>query len=293
MASVSVVIPAFNRETLIQRAIDSVLAQTLPADEIIIVDDGSTDNTVTLLKSHYPDVSIIEQDNLGVSAARNTGILASSHEWIALLDSDDVWHQDKLEKQFQKLNNSPEYLLCHCNEIWMRNGVRIKQLHKHEKTGGYIFQHCLPICAISPSSAIIHRRLFDEVGLFDETLPACEDYDLWLRICSRYPVLYIEEALVTKHGGHKDQLSHQYWGMDRFRISALNHIISQPGLNKQDRIAAIKMLQHKINIYLTGAQKYGNTQHVDEFKELLSKFTQNETTTGVSNNNAINKVVKT
>ncbi len=277
MASISVVIPTFNRVSLLERTLNSVLAQTLPADEIIIVDDGSTDNTISILKSRYSEgelsmIRFIEQDNQGVSAARNAGIAAATHEWIALLDSDDVWHEDKLQKQIQALENAPEYLMSHSDEIWIRNGLRVNQMNKHKKTGGYIFQQCLPMCVISPSAVIIHRLIFDEIGLFDETLPACEDYDLWLRICSRYPVLYIDEALITKHGGHDDQLSHKYWGMDRFRIQALNKIISEAKLNDSDRDAAIKMMQHKINIYLVGAEKHGNTEHVDDFKELLTKY---------------------
>jgi len=279
MASITVVIPTFNRVTLLERALDSVLAQTLPANEVIIVDDGSMDSTVSTVKSRYSedDLSIIhfiEQENQGVSAARNTGITAATHEWIALLDSDDVWHEDKLEKQIQALKNAPEYLICHSDEIWIRNGLRVNQMNKHKKTGGYIFHQCLPLCVISPSAVIIHRIIFDEIGLFDETLPACEDYDLWLRICSRYPVLYIDEKLITKHGGHDDQLSHKHWGMDRFRIQALDKIISESKLNDSDRDAAVKMLKHKINIYLAGAEKHGNTRHVDEFKQLLTKYAQ-------------------
>lgn len=277
MASVSVVIPTFNRVTLLERALNSVLAQTLPVDEVIIVDDGSTDNTVSMLQSLYAKdelsrVNFIEQDNLGVSAARNAGIDAAKYEWIALLDSDDIWHKNKLEKQIQALKNAPEYLICHSDEIWVRNGRRVNQMNKHQKVGGHIFQQCLPMCAISPSAVLIHRLIFDEIGLFDETLPACEDYDLWLRLCSRYPVLYIDEALITKHGGHDGQLSHKHWGMDRFRIQALNKIISSAKLNNSDHDAAIKMMQHKINIYLVGAEKYGNTEHVDDFNKLLEKY---------------------
>jgi len=272
MASVSVVIPAYNRAHLLERCLDSVLGQTLAADEIIVVDDGSTDNTVSTLKSLHPDIKLIQQDNLGVSAARNTGISAARHDWIALLDSDDVWHENKLERQIMALNDAPEYLICHSDEIWIRNGIRVNQMIKHKKAGGHIFQHCLPLCAISPSAVIIHRSLFEEIGLFDETLPACEDYELWLRICSRYPVLYIDEALITKHGGHDDQLSRQHWGMDRFRIQALNKIVSENKLNDSDRDAAIKMMLNKINIYLAGAKKHGNTDHVEDFKQLLTKY---------------------
>jgi len=274
MASVSVVIPAFNRASLLERALDSVLGQTLPADEIIIVDDGSTDNTGSMLKSLHPELNLIQQDNQGVSAARNAGISAAGHEWIALLDSDDVWHENKLERQITALKNAPEYLICHSDEIWVRNGVRVNQMNKHKKTGGYIFQHCLPLCAISPSATLIHRSLFEAIGLFDEDLPACEDYDLWLRICSRYPVLYIDETLITKYGGHDDQLSRQYWGMDRFRIQALNKVISETELNDSDRDAATKMMLKKINIYLAGAEKHGNTEHVDDFKQLFNKHAE-------------------
>jgi len=273
MSSISVVIPTYNRLSLLGRALDSVLAQTLPADEIIVIDDGSTDNTVLMLKSRYPGIKLMTQDNRGVSAARNAGIEAARHDWIALLDSDDVWHQNKLKIQVQALQDSPEYLICHSDEAWIRNGFRVNQMNKHKKAGGHIFQHCLPLCVISPSAVMIHRLLFDEIGLFDETLFACEDYDLWLRICSRYPVLYIDEALITKHGGHDDQLSRQYWGMDRFRIQALNKIITEAGLSEIDRDAAIKVMIDKINIYLIGAEKHGNTKHVDDFKQLLMKYT--------------------
>ncbi len=275
MASVSVVIPTYNRVNLLERALASVLEQTLPVDEIIVVDDGSTDNTVSTLKSLHPEVKLIQQDNLGVSVARNAGISAARHDWIALLDSDDVWHKHKLERQIAALNSMPEYLICHSDEIWIRNGVRVNQMHKHKKAGGHIFQHCLPLCVISPSAVMIHRSLFEATGLFDETLPACEDYDLWLRICSRYPVLYIDEALITKHGGHDDQLSAKHWGMDRFRIQALNKIISGNELNDSDRDAAINMMVKKISIYLAGADKHGNTEHVEDFRRLLRKYTRN------------------
>ncbi len=272
MPCVCVVIPTYNRAFLLKRALDSVLKQTRPADEVIVVDDGSTDDTVSMLKSMYPEINLIQQYNSGVSKARNTGILAARHEWIALLDSDDTWHKDKLERQITALESSPEYLICHSDEIWIRNGRQINQMDKHKKAGGRIFQHCLPLCAISPSAVMIHRSLFEEIGLFDETLPACEDYDLWLRICSRYPVLYIDEALITKYGGHGDQLSRKFWGMDRFRIQALDKIISKDTLHQSDRHAAIKMIIKKINIYLSGAKKHENTKYIDSFNQLLEKY---------------------
>lgn len=278
MATISVIIPSFNRAVLLERAIASVLAQSRPADEIIVINDGSTDNTATLLTERYPEIRFIHQQHRGVSAARNTGITSTNSDWIALLDSDDVWHHNKLERQQQAVNNAPQYLICHSDEFWVRHGKRVNPMNKHRKTGGDIFQRCLSMCVISPSTAMIHRSLFDEMGLFDETLPVCEDYDLWLRFCSRYQVLHINEALITKYGGHADQLSHRYWGMDRFRIRALSGIIADPHLHETQRKAAIRAMTEKIHIYLNGAAKRGNTEYVRECQLLLAQYADHSVT---------------
>ena len=272
MFSISVIIPTHNRFDLIVRALDSVLTQTHPPHEVIVVDDGSTDNTCELLTERYPDVRLLKQCNKGVSAARNAGILETSCDWICLLDSDDCWQPEKLEKQVKALNTKPEYLVCHTNENWIRNGKQVNQLKKHKKRGGYIFKYCLPLCVISPSSVMIHRKVFNDVGLFDESMPVCEDYDLWLRICARIPVLYLDNVLITKYGGHEDQLSQKYWGMDRFRIYALEKILDENLLQADDRAAAINIMLHKINIYLAGADKHDNSENVDHYESLLEKF---------------------
>lgn len=272
MNSIAVVIPSFNRLALLQRALDSVLAQTVSVAEIIVVDDGSSDGTTAILQPSYPQVRFLLQENRGVSVARNAGIAAAGGDWIALLDSDDVWHPDKIARQMQAIAAAPDYLICHSNEVWIRRGVRVNPMRKHTKTGGRIFQQCLPRCVISPSTVMLNRVMFDELGYFDESLPACEDYDLWLRFCARYPVLYVEEALVTKYGGHEDQLSRRYWGMDRFRIQALHNIISTDKLADDDRHAAIKVMLDKITIYLIGAAKRNNTQYVNKFERLLSEY---------------------
>lgn len=274
MFKVSVIIPTYNRASTLPRAIDSILVQSRPADEIIIVDDGSTDITQSLIKNEYPQVKLITQSNNGVSSARNTGIRNSNGDWICLLDSDDSWQADKLEKQIKTVTENSEYLICHTNETWYKNGEVLNQRKKHEKRGGHIFQHCLPLCAISPSSVMINKQLFDDVGLFDEDLPACEDYDMWLRICGKYPVLFIDKTLTNKFGGHDDQLSHQYWGMDRFRIMALDKIIQSNGLTKEDHQAAINMLIKKITIFLKGAEKHGKNEYCERFETLLSQYSK-------------------
>ncbi len=274
MPSISVIIPTYNRIETLPRAIESVLVQTHLANELIIVDDGSTDGTAVWIAEHYPQIKLIVQQNSGVSAARNHGIEAASSEWIALLDSDDEWLPEKLQKQRGLLVSEPELKLVHSDEIWIRNGVRVNQMKKHSKKGGWIFQDCLPLCAISPSAVMIHRSIFDDVGLFDESLPACEDYDLWLRITSVYPVLYCDEPLIQKYGGHEDQLSRKYWGMDRFRIKALVGVLEAGGLNESDYAAALEMMLCKAKVVLGGARKRGNLALVGEYEELVRRWSR-------------------
>lgn len=254
---VTVVIPTFNRAALLRRALESVRAQTHPPDEIIVVDDGSTDDTARIVQQDFSDVRYMLQDSAGVSAARNRGIAAAHTPWVAFLDSDDEWRPRKLKRQLEALSGEPTYRICHTDEIWIRGGHRVNPKDRHAKAGGFIFQHCLPLCAMSPSSVIMHRSLIEDVGPFDEDLPVCEDYDMWLRVCSRYPVLFIPEPLVVKYGGHDDQLSRRYWGMDRFRIEALEKILQQPHLASKDRIATLAALIDKINVYVRGVRSRG------------------------------------
>ena len=269
---ISVVIPTFNRADLLPRAIDSVRAQSLAPAEIIIVDDGSTDDTEPLIGSRYPECRYIYQDNRGVSAARNRGIRAARGDWIALLDSDDTWLPTKLATQRERLAREPSMLLCHTEERWVRNGTRVNQMKKHAKSGGWIFRLCLPLCAISPSSTLIHRRLFEDVGLFDESLPACEDYDLWLRICARYPVTFEDREQIVKYGGHDDQLSRKHWGMDRFRVQALCKIIESGTLGPGDLRAAADMLIRKAEILAQGARKRDNEERYGAYRTLIRQY---------------------
>ena len=266
---ISAIIPTFNRAHLLPRAVDSILSQTLPPHSVIIVDDGSTDGTEKLIKKNYPEIKYLKQDNLGVSAARNAGITATSCEWLAFLDSDDEWLPEKLARQMEVLNLAPAMKICHSDEIWIRNGKRVNPLKKHSKSGGWMFKKALPICCISPLSAMIHRSVFDNVGLFEESLPACEDYDLWLRVTSSYPVLYISEKLVVKHGGHQNQLSEKYWGMDRFRIQALENIILSGNLSDENLNDAKQMLQEKTKIFSNGARKRGRTAEAEKCEQRM------------------------
>ncbi len=271
---ISVIVPVYNRVGLIARTLTSVFAQSRPAQEVIVVDDGSNDGTGELVRERFPQVRYFRQPNRGVSSARNRGIAEARCEWLAFLDSDDVWLPYKLEAQQCALAARPEYRICHSNEIWMRRGQFVNPMKKHAKSGGHIFLRCLPRCVISPSSVIVHRSVIAAVGVFDESMPACEDYDLWLRVCAVYPVLYLEQPLITKYGGHADQLSRRYPAMDRFRIRALEKILCAGMLSDGECRATLGVLLKKIRIYLVGAQKRQRWQEVAEYEKKYAYYAE-------------------
>ena len=267
---ISVVIPTLNRINTLQRALDSVINQTYKPAEIIVVDNGSSDGTLKFLREQYPKVTILTENKIGVSSARNKGIKKSINQWIALLDSDDAWHPRKLEIQTSMLDSAlKEYNLIHTDEVWFRNNKHINQMKKHKKQGGYIFERCLSLCCISPSSVLFKKNILDKVGLFDESLPVCEDYDMWLKICSSEEVLFAQDKLTYKYGGHKDQLSKSYWGMDRFRIKSIENIIKNFDLTYKQKKQAKKELIKKLKIIINGAFKRNNLSIVNEFSTKL------------------------
>jgi len=269
---ISVIIPTYNRKNTLPRAVESVLNQTYKPVEIIVVDDGSTDGTKEWFSEMYPLVHYIYQVNSGVSSARNTGINSARGDWIALLDSDDEWLPDKLELQVKLLQNNAELRFCHTNEIWIRNGVRINQMKKHQKYGGNIFKKCLDICRISPSSSLFHTSVIKDVGLFDESLDVCEDYDLWLRITAKYPVLFLDQPLIKKFGGHTDQLSRVFGGIEQYRIRSLEKILTSISLTGSQFEAARDMLIHKLQIYAKGLKKRGKNIELQSVEKKIQDW---------------------
>jgi len=258
--NVSVVVPTFNRVDFVLKAIKSVSNQTFQPLEIILVDNNSEDNTLEMVAKHFKTVKIISQKKQGVSASRNFGIREASGNWIAFLDSDDQWHKRKLEEQVKSITNDTLSAdLSHTDEIWYRNTVFFNQKEIHKKRGGFIFEHCLPLCCISPSSVLIKKKVFDDIGFFDESLDVCEDYDFWLRFCCKYPVNFVDQKLTIKNGGHNDQLSKKYWGMDRFRIQALENLLQSSVLDERQEQLTKSVLLKKIDILIEGAKKRSNT----------------------------------
>jgi len=267
---ISVIIPTHNRAFLVKEAVDSVLSQMLPDIEIelIVVDDGSEDNTQAILKSYGASVKYFYQSNAGVSAARNAGIELATGEWLAFLDSDDLWLPGKLQTQLDFLRLEPHIRICQTEELWIKNGVRLNPKDYHKKPSGYCFPALLERCLISPSAVMIHRSLFDEVGLFDETMPACEDYDLWLRIGCRHPVGLVERPLIEKRGGHADQLSTSVSALDKYRIAAIAKLLRTEALDCRQQALALHMLAKKCRIFGAGCLKRGRTEEGERILSL-------------------------
>jgi glycosyltransferase involved in cell wall biosynthesis len=240
-----------------------------------VVDDGSTDHTIDLLKTYGSRITVIRQTNRGVSAARNRGIAHSSGELLAFLDSDDRWLPQKLTRQTAFMRSHPELLICQTEEIWIRNGVRVNPKKKHKKPSGMMFEASLALCLISPSAVMLRRQLLDETGIFDENLPACEDYDLWLRITCRHPVGLLDIPLIEKHGGHNDQLSRAP-SLDKYRIQALKKIIESNLLSETQQTVAIEMLKTKCTIYAKGCRKRGRDKEAESYQQLMEVFIRNQ-----------------
>lgn len=255
---VSVIIPTFNRAETILRAVDSVLSQAYPALELIVVDDGSEDETPALLRplADAGLIILLTRPNRGVSAARNTGLERAGGQLVAFLDSDDEWLPGKIEAQVNFFAQNPNEVLVQTQERWIRKGRRVNPGRRHLKKAGDIFMESLELCLISPSAVMLRRFLLDEVGLFDENLPAAEDYDLWLRILARYPAGLIDQELVIRYGGHPDQLSAHH-SLDQYRIIALEKILQTP-LSPERRDAANLEMRRRRDIFLTGRAKRMN-----------------------------------
>jgi glycosyltransferase involved in cell wall biosynthesis len=268
---VSVVLPTFNRGWILEQAVDSVLDQDYANLELIVIDDGSTDGTKRLLSRFGDRITVIRQANRGVSAARNAGIRASSGELIAMLDSDDTWLPGKVTVQVAFFSTHPDARVCQTAEIWVRNGVRVNPGKRHRKEAGMIFERSLALCLVSPSAVMMRKSLLDEVGLFDETLPACEDYDLWLRIAWKHPIHLIDRPLVVKHGGHNDQLSRMP-ELDKYRIQSIARLLNSGVLSRDQADAARAMLTTKCAIYAQGCRKRDRIEEAKRYEQLAGRY---------------------
>jgi glycosyltransferase involved in cell wall biosynthesis len=216
---VSVVLPTFNRGYCLERAIRSVLGQTYPDWELIVVDDGSTDDTQAVLESFKdPRIRVFRHSvNRGVAAARNTGLAAARGEFIAFLDSDDEWRPDKLTKQLDVMRRAPTAQLAFTDLVWRRGDVEAgsfartlpvfsKLLHQHPPTGGHLVipQRTMYLCLlqelpVKSPTLMIRAQILSSVGQFDEQLRSGEDWEFLLRAAREFDFAYLDESLTVVH----------------------------------------------------------------------------------------------
>ena len=274
---ISVIIPTYNRASFLKKAIESVLAQEYFQPpyrfsyELIVVDDGSTDQTQDVVASCGKSVRYYFQEHKGVSAARNLGLELASGDFIAFLDSDDLWKKEKIGIQMGFMKAFPQAKICYTEEIWIRRGLFVNPKKRHRKYSGWIFNKVLPLCLISLSSALFRRDVFEEIGKFDENLPACEDYDFGIRLSQKYPVYFIPRPLIIKRGGHPDQLSRKYWGMDRFRIYALEKALQLDPHPDQERLVKQEIVK-KCQILVKGFKKRDKMSEAIKYMSFIQKI---------------------
>jgi glycosyltransferase involved in cell wall biosynthesis len=204
---VSAIIPTYNRRELVQRAIDSALAQTLPLHEIVVVDDGSTDGTGDALKARYGErITYVWQSNAGVSAARNAGMAMARGELFALLDSDDLWAPEKTERQCAYLDANPQIGMVVCDVARVdADGQPFDFFRRRDviASDGWVLGDLLMNPALIPASAMLRREVFADVGGFDPALRTAEDIDFFLRVARRWQVGVSEGAMVRAMRGHE------------------------------------------------------------------------------------------
>jgi glycosyltransferase involved in cell wall biosynthesis len=188
---VSVIVPVYNRPVFVKQAVDSALAQDCPGGfEVIVVDDGSTDETPDVLASFGAAIRVIRQKNGRVARARNAGMSAARGEYVALLDSDDIWMPGKLAAQVALLDANPDAAFAHSDVAeFFEDGRRREWTRRPEISTGDVLRALLRRNFVHTMTVMLRRRAVEEVGDFDPRYPPCEDWDLWLRICEHHPVV--------------------------------------------------------------------------------------------------------
>ena len=274
--SISVIIPTYNRSEFLDSAVQSVVDQTFSCSELVIIDDGSSDDTgikVERLTRRLPfPVKYYYQENRGAAAARNTGIKMASSDFICFLDSDDRFVPEKLSLQVTAMQQN-DHLISHTCEIWFRRGKLLNQKKNHQPRDGYIFKDCLDICAVGMSTVMARRSLFDIYGYFDESLQCCEDYDFWLRVSVNEEFLLVPRQLTIKNGGREDQLSVIYrTGMDKYRIRSIVKLLDNWAMTTSQQNLALQELKRKCDVYGNGCIKHGREEEGRYYLQLPSEY---------------------
>ena len=269
MTRVSVVIPTHERREQVCRAVRSVIAGQRAPDEIVVVDDGSTDGTSDAVRELDGPIEVLRsRENRGPAHARNVGISAARHQWVALLDSDDRWLPNHLETLIEYAEKHPDYAVHQTRERWYRRGRRVNPKRHHIPRAGDLFELSLRLCLVSSSAVLMRKHVFDAVGGYDERLPVCEDYDLWLRLARATHFGFVDEETIEKEGGRDDQLSRRHWGMDRFRVFSLVKMLSSslpPSLFESTRSVCLE----KLAILRSGAERRERVDNVRAYDQWI------------------------
>ncbi len=245
---ISVVIPVYNGEAFISKAIQSVLKQTVRPYEVIVVNDGSVDGTAEKLTLFGTRITVISIPNGGVSNARNVGIQASSGELIAFLDADDVWFEDKLERQFEVFERYPDLGFCCCDYVFLikHSDLKINHFARFRNDDDIIFDAPLPLpfevlvkrnFVGTCSNVMIRKEVLNRVGLFDVNYRQAEDYDLWLR-CSLVTKFILISPVLLEKKSHDDNLTNDFLETLLFHEKVLVNL--QSNVLAKEKIAQIK-----------------------------------------------------
>lgn len=260
MNKVSVVIPAYNAERTLRETVESVLAQTYGDLEVIVVDDGSTDGTKDVISDYVEQgrVSYIRRENGGIAASRNTGLAACTGEYIGLLDHDDLWDENKIERQLEFLTeNEADFVFCYTRQLRLDGKLHEMpvEMLQYRNIPGELMRHNI----IYTSSILFKRSILDYVGLLDESFRYCEDWDWWLRIASsRAKLVSMPERLVTRRDQPRS-FSLIYTGKYMYYEKLY---IKHVGLMERDRRKAFK--KNMANKCYTDAEKLIKAGHREQ-----------------------------
>lgn len=230
MELVSIIVPAFNAETYIRATLDSALRQTYANCEIIVVDDGSTDGTLAILADYGEKVRVVRQQNRGSACARNAGVAAAHGEWIAFLDSDDIWLPDKTVKQLAGCGRFP---ISHTDSVCFGETLERELLRSSFEPpyAGEVLDQLLVVNFITTSTVMVRRDIFERFGGFDESYVTCEDWALWLKICAEHELGYLAEPVV-RYRFHKKSKSTMSRRTLIARLRILNEAFSPGGVGE-------------------------------------------------------------
>ncbi len=276
--NISIILPTFNRPNMTIRALNSIVKQTYRHFELIVIDDGSFDNTYDRINDYLKTqqnikYKLIKKTNKGVSHARNIGLRLAQYDWVAFLDSDDEWLPSRLQTQVNYINKTPDCHWVYSDEQWVKDGVVIPvKPNSCKKYHGAVLKKAIDRCFIGCSTVLIRKSHIEDVGGFNENFPACEDYDLWLKLLSKYKVDYIDQKLVTRFGGHDDQLSRAFHSMNLWRLKSVANLLEKSHLNEPERSYAENFIKSKAPQLMNGYKKYNNPEQLQEVADILNKL---------------------